>query len=147
MVDLANAGGPVLLRLLDVLQSEVVEHMRVGIVLESAVQVMRHLPLGGVARLLAHATGGGGLFVGLDDHPANLRGLPEFRKNCAAGTTYRSVRTSDGPDLVEVTTGERRPAVGLPGTLAELEAALAAVERGGRRRGSRSHSAGAIMGS
>ena len=34
----------------------------------------------------------------------------------------------------------------LPGTLAELEAALAAVERGGRRRGSRSHSAGAIMG-
>ena len=36
-------------------------------------------------------------------------------------------------------------AVGSPDTLAELEAALAAVECGGR--GSRSHGAGAIVGS
>ena len=39
-----------------------------------------------------------------------------------------------------------RPTAGSPDTLAELGAALAAVECGGRRRGSRSHGAGVIMG-
>ena len=86
MVDLANADGPVLLRLLGVLQSEVVEHLRAGIVLERAVQVVRHLPLCSAARLLAHSAGGGDRFVRLDDHPANVRGLPTVCKDCAAWT-------------------------------------------------------------
>ena len=46
MIDLAHPRRAVLLRLLAILEPQTVQHMSLRIVVEPAVQIVRHLPLG-----------------------------------------------------------------------------------------------------